>query len=514
MTGSGAATRASERRVSGVVSAVTDGERRPGGRHGVARHGLVLGLALLVAACAGGSQEVAQPTISTPVTADPAAAPADVSIGAREHPRLVVAYGGVYSDPKAERAVARVVGRLVAASDDPSRTYRITILNSPAINAFALPGGYLYVTRGLLALADDASEVAAVLAHEMAHVTANHAIARQRRAEAAAVVNRVAATVVGDPTVARETRETTQLSLARFSQTQELEADQIGVKTLSRAGFDPFAAARFLEAMSRFATLKDVAAGDKPDFLSSHPATPERVALAVRAARQLGGTDIGERDRDAYLASLDGMLYGDDPREGFARGRAFLHRELGIAFTVPPGFFLENTSKAVLASDGGKIAMRFDGVEVPEAMTLPDYLASGWVSGLIPDSVRTLEVNGAPAATASAISGGWSFRIGVLRSGNRVYRFIFATASPTAGFEAGFTETVKSFRRLTPAQVADLKPLRVRIVRVGAGDTIDGLAARMQGIEPAQRRALFMVMNAIAKPEDLKPGMMVKIVTE
>lgn len=506
--------RTSERRVSGVVTSVAHKAGRPSGRLTVAARRLALAGAFLLAGCAGGPEAV-QPTISTPVTADPAAAPpADVSLGAREHPRLVMAYGGVYSDPKAERAVARVVGRLVAASDDPSRTYRITILNSPAINAFALPGGYLYVTRGLLALADDASEVAAVLAHEMAHVTASHAIARQRRAEAAAVVNRVAATVVGDPTVARETMATTQLSLARFSQAQELEADQIGVRTLARAGFDPFAAARFLEAMARFASLKDVAAGDKPDFLSSHPATPERVALAVRAARQYSGVDSGERDRDAYLASLDGMLYGDDPREGFARGRAFLHRELGIAFTVPNGFFLENTSKAVLASDGGKIAMRFDGVEVPEAMALPDYLASGWVKGLIPDSVRSLEVNGAPAATASAISEGWSFRIAVVRAGTRVYRFIFATASPTGAFEAGFMETVKSFRRLTPAQIADLKPLRVRIVRVAQGDTIDSLAGRMNGIDAALRKPLFSVMNAVRSDADLKPGMVVKIVAE
>jgi len=474
-----------------------------------------LALALALAGCAAG-YDLGQPTISAAVTADPAAASPDASLGAREHPRLVAAYGGIYSDPKAERAVARVVGRLVAASDDPSRSYRITILNSPAINAFALPGGYLYVTRGLLALANDASEVAAVLAHEMSHVTANHAVARQRRAEAAAVVNRVAATVVGDPTVARETMASTQLSLARFSQAQEFEADQIGVRTLARAGFDPFAAARFLETMSRFAALKDTAGGtaDKRDFLSSHPATPERVQLAVRGARQFTGPETGERDRDAYLASLDGMLYGDDPREGFARGRAFLHRELGIAFTVPNGFFLENTSKAVLASDGGKVAMRFDGVEVPEAMSLPDYLASGWVKGLIPDSVRTTEVNGAAAATASAISDGWSFRIGVVRAGSRVYRFIFPTASPTRAFEAGFLETVRSFRRLTPAQIAELKPLRVRTVRVAPGDTVDSLAARITGFEPDQRRVLFMVLNGLSTPADLQPGTMVKIVRD
>ena len=438
------------------------------------------------------------------------------SLGAREHPRLVSAYGGVYSNTKAERAVARIVGRLVAASDDPSRTYRVTILNSPAINAFALPGGYLYVTRGLLALAEDGSEVAAVLAHEMAHVTAQHAVARQRRVEAAAVVNRVAANVTQESDTARDAIASTQLSLAKFTQSQELEADVIGVKTLARAGFDPFAAARFLSSMSRFAALKSRRPGtnDRPDFLSSHPATPERVELAVKAARQFGAPGTGNRDRDSYLEALDGMLYGDDPREGFVRGRSFLHRELGIAFGVPNGFLLENTSKAVLASDGGTIAMRFDGVDVPASMALPDYVASGWVTGLIGDSVRELTVNDRPAVTASAISGGWSFRIGLVRTDKRVYRFIFATATPTPAFEAAFIETVKSFRVMSASEVEALKPLRIRIVRAGAGDTVDSLAARMQGVDGGLQRDLFLVLNEIEQPSDLIPGELVKIVTE
>jgi predicted Zn-dependent protease len=483
----------------------------------VCRVAALLIIALPVLAGCEAVTQGTSPTIevAAPATSRTISSP-EASLGAREHPRLVTAYGGVYSDAKAERAVARIVGKLVAVSDDPSRTYRVTILNSPAINAFALPGGYIYVTRGLLALAEDSSEVAAVLAHEMAHVTAQHAVARQRRAEAAAVVNRVAANVVQDQDAARQAIATTQLSLARFTQTQELEADEIGVKTLSRAGFDPFAASRFLTAMGRFATLKSrrPANNERPDFLSSHPATPERIALAVRAARQFGSPDIGERDRDNYLNALDGLLYGDDPREGFVRGRAFLHRELGIGFTVPNGFTLENTSKAVLASDGGNIAMRFDGVDVPESMSLTDYLASGWVSGLIADSVRTLDVGSRPAATASAISGGWSFRIGVVRTDKRVYRFIFATASPNAAFEAAFTDTVRSFRVLSPAEVASLKPLRIDIVRAGPGDTIDGLAARMQGIDPALRRDLFVVLNEIDPAEGLKAGSLVKLVTE
>lgn len=457
------------------------------------------------------------PTISVaaPAASRTVSSP-EAALGAREHPRLVLAYGGVYSDPKAEQAVARVVGRLVAASDDPTRTYRVTILNSPAVNAFALPGGYLYVTRGLLALAVDGSEVAAVLAHEMAHVTAQHAVARQKRAEAAAVVNRVAASVVQNPDAAREAIATTQVSLARFTQAQELEADEIGVRTLAHADFDPFAAARFLTAMGEFAEFSSrrPQGTERPDFLSSHPATPERIELAIRAARQYSAPDTGTRDRDAYLRALDGMLYGDDPREGFVRGRSFLHRDLGIAFAVPDGFTLENTSKAVLATDGGNIALRFDGVDVPGSVALADYLTSGWVSGLIPDSIRTTTVGPLDAATASAISGGWSFRIAVVRTEKRVYRFIFATATPNPAFEAAFNRTYQSFHQLSAAEVATLKPLRIRIVSVRPGETPDSFATRMTSYEGKEAVALFRVLNGLEPEDTLVPGQLVKTIGE
>jgi predicted Zn-dependent protease len=321
-----------------------------------------------------------------------------------EHDRIVASYGGLYDDPAAAQAVARAVGRLVAASDDPAQTYRITILNSQAINAFALPSGNLYVTRGLLALADDTSEVAAVIAHEMAHVTTRHAAARARRAEAASEVNRVVANVMQDQDAQRLALASTQLSLARFSQVQELEADAIGIRTLAKAGFDPFASSRFLSSMARFADYRTMRGGGgasrNPDFLSSHPSTPERIAFAVRAAREIGAPGIGEQEKDQYLLGLDGMVFGDDPTEGFVRGRAFLHKGLGIQFSVPQGYVLENTTKAVLGTDQTGTAMRFDGVALPPETSLVDYLGTGWVNGLETASIKESNVGEFPTAIA------------------------------------------------------------------------------------------------------------------
>lgn len=487
----------------------TDNSRRTGWVRALAS----LSLAFLVGACqltgTGGSQlGTARPGSLRPGVA--------AEMGAREHPRVVATYGGVYEDRGAERAVAQVVGRLVEASDDPSRTYRVTILNSPTVNAFALPGGYLYVTRGLLALANDTSEVAAVLAHEMAHVTANHAIERQQRAEATELASRVLVNVVRNPDQARAALVSSQLSFARFSQVQELKADAIGVRTLSRAGYDPFAAARFLKSMAAYSNFL-TAQGDTstaPDFLSSHPSTPERVTLAVREARQIGAPGIGERDREAYLTKIDGMLYGDDPLEGFIRGRSFLHKALGIGFSVPPGYILENSPEAVLASHADGTAVRFDGADLTEFDSLEAYMRSGWINGLVADSVRADTINGLPAVTASALTDGWSFRIAVIRIGRTGYRFIFATRSPKDAFVRAYEETVQSFRQLTPTERARLQPLRIRIVRAKAGDTPERLAVAMSGIEPSRRLELFTVLNQLEPGRPIEPGTPLKIVID
>ncbi len=408
-----------------------------------------------------------------------------------------------------------LVNRLVAASAQPERTMRVTILNSPAINAFALPSGDLYVTRGLIALANDESELAAVIAHEIAHVTADHARLRQRQAQAAALAKRVS-DVVSDPSIRADTRETAEISLATFSQQQEFEADEIGVKTLASAGFDPFAASRFLTSMARFASLPSLNAATQegPGFLSSHPSTPARVDHAKRAARAYGAPGIGRTARNTYLRTLDGTLYGDDPREGFVRGREFAHVELGIAFTVPENYVLKNTSAAVLATDGAHTAIRFDAVGVPDATSLSDYLRSGWVKGLIDDSIRTERIGGLDAAVASALVEGWSFRIAVIRGPQRVYRFIFASSKPASAYEEAFRNTINSFRLLSPSQRASMRPLRIRVIPVRPNETAETLAMRMYGVEDPMKIPLFETLNGLGDDRDLVSGDLVKIITE
>src|SRR3954453_16943210 len=359
-------------------------------------------------------------------TASPGSSPikpnrtvAQTQAAEREHERILGSYGGAYGDQRLEALITKTVERLVAASDRPDQAYKVTILNSGAVNAFALPTGQLYVTRGLVALASDTSELSSVLSHEMAHVLAKHASIREDQARQAAIVARVVADMSTDPDLTAFALAKNKLTMASFSRTQEFEADDIGVGISARAHFDPYGAARFLSAMERNAEMKAGKVSLDPraqDFLSSHPATPERVQKAQATARQYTSPDSTERDRETYLSAIDNMVYGEDPSEGFVRGHRFLHPKLAFSFAAPDTFTLDNTAQAVIGvREGGAQAMRFDVVRVPAEQSLGDYLNSGWMENVEKSSIEDLMINGFPAASATAHGDQWQFRVYALR---------------------------------------------------------------------------------------------------
>ncbi len=441
----------------------------------------------------------------------------------REHQRILAAYGGVYNDPRLQAMIEQMVERLVAASERPGLHYKVTMLNSQSVNAFALPTGQLYVTRGLIALANDESELASVLAHEMGHVIARHAEIREQQARQADLVNRVITDVVSDPEAGALALAKSKLALASFSRAQEFEADAIGVGIASRAGYDPYGAVRFLTSMEHNSELKPQQSGGPinpgaPDFLSSHPATPERITNALANARQyraLAADSAQERAqaRLAYLGDIDGIVYGEDPSEGFVRGRRFLHPKLGFTFTAPDGFTLDNTAQAVLGiKHGGGQALRLDVVRVPAEQTLAEYLTSGWIENIDPSTVEDITINGFPTATAAAKGEQWDFRLYAIRFGSDVYRFIFAAKHRTPEIDRIFRESVGTFRRMSIAETEQAKPLRLKIITVASGDTIEKLAGRMAVADRSVER--FRVLNGLDSGDRLKPGSEVKIVVE
>lgn len=434
-----------------------------------------------------------------------------------ENERIIQAFGGVYSNRHVEDQLARIVSKLVAKSEVPTQSFQITILNSPAVNAFALPGGFLYITRGLLALGNDASEIAAVLAHEMAHVTNKHSQKRLRKARKAQLISQAVEGVISDSSTLATIQANNNLDFIAFSQAQELDADVVGVKNASLAGYDPFAAARFLESMLRYQSYRTTStvanAAEAPDFLSSHPTTPRRVEMAQLAAQKFGDPGIGQRDRKNYLKALDGMIFGDDPTEGFVRDRSFFHPQLRFTFSVPNGYIIDNTTEAVLARARNGDAIRLDGVEIPGNLTLSDYIQSGWLNGLNPQSVTNFTVNGAPAVSATAITDGWSYKVTIIRSQTSTYRMIFATQKPSLQFDRAVSSTVKSFRSLSPQEALSLSPLRIKIVRVKRGDAIFSVSRSMRGLVANPDQAL-KALNGLKEGDTISPGMYLKTITD
>lgn len=467
----------------------------------------MVALALAVGACSSisGGRQIFLPDLPKNAEAN---APS-----VREHQRVLSAYGGAYEDPKLHAKLTAIIGRLVAASERPDLTYKITILNSPAVNAFALPNGQLYVTRGLLALANDSAEVASVMSHEMAHVIARHAATREEQARKTELISNVN-DALGDSQVGAMALARSKIALASFSRSQETEADAIGVGIAAHAGFDPYGASRLLASMGRNAELRAAGRDMRSlDFMSSHPATPDRVKNAAISARNLGAAGVRQRDKAAYLAGIDGMKYGDDTDEGFVRGRQFVHPKLGFTFTAPDGFILDNTAQAVLGSkESAGQALRLDVVKVPADRSLVEYLKSGWIENIEDSSVKELSISGNEAATATASGDPWGFRLYVVRLGSEVYRFIFAARNLTADADRSFRDSIQTFHRLSLQEIKSAKPLHLKVVKVLPGDTAESIAGGMAFADHQVER--FFVLNGLDVLEPLKPGDLVKVVVD
>ncbi len=427
----------------------------------------------------------------------------------RDHLRLVAAFGGEGRAPQLQSLLTDVTNRLVMATDRPDEAYRVTILNSPVVNAFALPNGRLYVTRGLLALANDTSEVAAVLSHEIAHVTLRHASQRSELQARSALIERVAENVLNNAAEAAVVQDQARSSLANFSRTQELEADQTGVTVLARAGFDPFGAPRFLTALGRSGSGSDSSGSDR---MTSHPSTSQRITRALQAARRAGSPSAGTVGRLEYLSALDGLAYGDDPADGVVKGRRFIHARLGVAFEAPEGFTLENTSQAVLgASADGERRLLFDAADTPNGQSLEDVLRSTWTDTIEPGSLTTATVNGLPVVTALSNGKEWTFRLSAIRIGNTTYRLIMAVRSGTGDLEGMFQRTLHSVRQVQPEEARQIRPLKLQIVSARRGDTAQSLAERMPIDRPLER---FLLLNGLDRGAPLTVGERYKIIVE
>jgi predicted Zn-dependent protease len=424
---------------------------------------------------------------------------------------------GVYRDDDVQRYVSGVGERIAAVSHRPNLPWTFTVLDVPVVNAFALPGGYVYVTRGLLAHLADESELAGVLGHEVGHVTARHASQQLTRSATGSLGVLLASIFVpGMAPFSDVASMGVNTLFLKYGRDDELESDRLGVEYASKAGWDPESVPRFLTTLSR---LDGLSTRGIPNWLSTHPDPGSRV---VKAAPIAASATEGERarNRDEYLRRIDGLAWGDDPSEGVVQGHRFLHPDLRIAIDFPEGWDVQNSSEQVVAQlEGEKLVMLLRTADEARGGVLADG-AKRHMRGLgFSLEQGMLEPLGGGDAFVGVYTGK-ARQVGAVRVraahvpvGRQVY--LLAGIAPEADYgraEAEFDQALRSFRQLSAAEAARIRPNRLAIYTARAGDSWQSIAQRAgRGLVPATRLAL---MNGFAVNTQPPAGTVLKIVVE
>jgi predicted Zn-dependent protease len=443
--------------------------------------------------------------------------------GAQAHPELLQQFGGAYEGPQAD--YVRRVGQKIAAQSGMATAatdYTVTLLNSTTPNAFAIPGGYVYITRQLLALMNDEAELAFVMGHEVGHVAAQHSQKRASRSMLTGLGAAILGAVTGSDIVGSLANTGAQLYTLGFSREQERQADSLGVRYLAQAGYDPMASGDILQALSDQTALDARLAGTSaapPGWLSTHPATDERVSRILREAQSYAAR-AGPRatNRDAFLDALDGMPYDDDVAQGIIEGTSFRHPGLRLAFTAPAGTTLQNSPSAVTGSIGKERGIggrfQFSGGRPQPGESLASYSARVWqaAGARSAPQVRLGRINGIETATSTLRSrtnqGDVDGTLTVYRWGDDGWYHLLMLAP--AGTDPGFGALANSVRRMSPQEVAAIKGRRVSVVRVAPGDTVQSLANRMAYDD--DRLTRFLILNGLDQNSRLQPGQRVKLI--
>lgn len=483
-------------------------------------------------ACSAAIAMLAAPQSGTVAQTTTPAAPVqsisakDKQEGAKAHPQLVAEFGGAMTGTQADYVAT--VGKNIAVQSGLSGArsdFTVTLLNSPVNNAFAIPGGYIYTTRQLVALMNNEAELAGVLGHEVGHVSARHSAKRQSAATKNAIIGVLGAVltgvVAGNSQIGQMLQkgflQGSQLLTLKYSRGQETEADNLGVAYLKKAGYDPRAMSTVLASLAAQNSLDAQLMGstDKvPEWASTHPDPASRVTAALA---QAGANAKGITNRDTFLTRISGLTYGDDPKQGIVEGRKFTHPDLKLSFEAPSGFFLVNGTRAVSISGqsakgqftGGKISGDLDAY-VREAF---GTLTEANQPKIDPGTIQHTTVNGIPAAyaTASVNSGDGQVDVTVFAyqfAADSAYHFV--TIAPTGGTNV-FSPMFGSMRRITVAEAVAVKPRKLVVITAKKGDTVASLAGRMAYTDAQVDR--FRILNGLSAMATIAEGQKVKIVT-
>jgi predicted Zn-dependent protease len=441
----------------------------------------------------------------------------EISIANESEPQIKEEMG-VYNDPELQKYVSEIGWKMAKISERAHLPWRFTVVDVPAVNAFAVPGGAIYVTRGIMPFLDSEAELAGVIGHEIGHVTARHSAqqyTRQIGAQAGLITLGIfvpAARPFGDLSA-----QALGVLFLKYGRDDELQADQLGAGYESKLGWDPAAVPAFLSTLGRL----DEAAGDRrgvPNWLSTHPDPLSRVdeiQPTVQKLKAAGGSF--STNREAFAQRIDGIVYGDNPEQGIARGSAFLHPVLRFRIDFPERWEISNSPQQVVAkAPGADVFMILQLVEQPKGRNIQE-IAQNSMSGAGFRFVRgdRSTINGLDAFVGQYQGqiqdlGQVSARAAHIAYDGKVY--VVAGLAPPDAFpqaDNAFLTSVRSFRSMTAAEAENIRPNRVDFYVVRAGDTWQSVAERSGGVITP---ATLAVMNNSAPGSTPQAGSRIKIV--
>ena len=428
---------------------------------------------------------------------------------------------GVYNDPELQRYVSDIGTRLARASERPNLPWSFTVVDEPAVNAFALPGGKIYVTRGILAFLGSETELAGVLGHEIGHVTARHSAQQYTKATSAGVGLTLLSIFVPEARPFQGVAETALgVMFLKHGRDDELQADRLGVQYTGKTGWNPAGVAGMLRTLARL----DEASGSNrgvPNWLSTHPAPADRVAQVQRFIQEnpgVAGTSGGDRRVGDLSRYVDGMIFGDSPSDGIVRGNQFLHPDLRLALAFPRGWEIQNSASQVVAKAPDRDNFMILQL-VPNARGSVQQIAQGSMAnaGFRQLQGERANVNGLDAyvgvyqGNMEGLGNTGTVAAHIVHGGN-VYLFAgLAPANQFNGAQNQFLSSIRSFRQLSQQEASSIRPNRIDLHTVRGGETWQSIAARSGGIVKPDTLA---IMNNYDPSQPPRVGDRIRIVVE
>lgn len=435
--------------------------------------------------------------------------------GAKPDPQVIAQFG-LYNSPKLQAYITQQGKRMTAISDRPG-DYGFTIVDSPVINAFATPDGHVYFTRGIMAYFNDEAQFTGVLGHELGHITAQHGKKQQRNSIISSILVGVAS-AASPNLLGRIAQPAAQLVSLKYSRGDENEADQLGVKYSTKVGYDASHMANFFQTLER---TEAQSGSSTPTFLSTHPNSADRYQrvkqLAAQAQQSLGKRTL-TINRDSYLRSIDGLPFGDDPRQGFVEGNVFYHPDLKFRFPIPAGWKSQNSPEQFqMAEPSGKALLAFLGVpgnsldEAAQTLAKQIGITAGNVQRTTINGFPALVFEGDQAASAQSQATPAHVQSFVIQDGKSMFAFVgLATAATFGTYAPQFASTVQGYQRLTEASKLNRQSERVRIKQAKSATTLSA-ALTANGV-PSRRLEEIAILNGMQLSDRLTAGQLFKVV--